>query len=185
MAQSPSGRATIALRSAISPDALANSLRRIVAELDRDQSVHQVRAASDLIARGLGRISLLGGLLGAFAVLGVVLAAIGIYGVTSYSVVQRTGEIGIRMALGAQRGDVLWLLLRNGLHLSLLGAVFGLGGAWAVSRLLAWVIPTLPSGNPAIFATVTLGLIAAALLACYVPARRATKVNPMEALRYE
>jgi putative ABC transport system permease protein len=185
MAQSPSSRATIALRSSISPEVVANSLLRIVAELDRDQSVHQVRAASALIARGLGRISLLGGLLGAFAVLGLVLAAIGIYGVTSYSVVQRTGEIGIRMALGAQRGDVLWLLLRNGLRLSLLGAVFGLGGAWAVSRLLAWVIPTLPSGNPAIFAAVTIGLIAAALLACYIPARRAKKVNPMEALRYE
>jgi predicted permease len=185
MAQSPSSRATIALRSRISADALAVSLRKIVAELDRDQSVHQIRAGNDLIARALGPISLLGGLLGAFAVLGLVLAAIGIYGVTSYSVVQRTGEIGIRMALGAQRGDVLWLVLRNGLRLSLLGAVFGLGGAWAVSRLLAWAIPALPSRDPAIFVAVTIGLIAAALLACYIPARRATKVNPMEALRYE
>lgn len=185
MAQSPSSRVTIALRSGIGPDALANALRRIVAELDRDQSVHQVRAAGDLIASGLGRISLLGGLLGAFAVLGLVLAAIGIYGVTSYSVLQRTGEIGIRMALGAQRSDVLWLVLRNGLRLSLLGAVFGLGGAWTISRLLAWAIPALPSHDPATFAAVTIGLIAAALLACYIPARRATKVNPMVALRYE
>jgi predicted permease len=185
MAQSPSSRATIALRSGISPDALANGLRRIVAELDRDQSVHQVRAATDLIARGLGRISLLGGLLGAFAVLGLVLAAIGIYGVTSYSVVQRTGEIGIRMALGAQRGDVLWLVLRNGLCLSLLGAGLGLGGAWTVSRLLKWAIPALPVRDPATVAAITVGLIAAALLACYIPARRATKVEPMVALRYE
>jgi predicted permease len=185
LAQSPSSRATIALRSNISADALAVSLRRIVAELDRDQSVQQVRSASDLIARGLGRISLLGGLLGGFAVLGLALAAIGIYGVTSYSVVQRTGEIGIRMALGAQRGDVLWLVLRNGLRLSLLGAVFGLGGAWTVSRLLSRAIPALPTRDPVIFVAVTIGLIAAALLACYIPARRATKVNPIEALRYE
>jgi predicted permease len=185
MAQWPSSRATIALRSGISPDALAKSLRRILAELDRDQSVQQVRAARDLIALGLGRISLLGGLLGAFAVLGLVLAAIGIYGVTSYSIVQRTGEIGIRMALGAQRGDVLWLVLRNGLRLSLLGAGLGLGGAWTVSRLLASAIPALPARDPAILAGVTIGLIAAALLACYIPARRATKVNPMEALRHE
>ena len=185
MAQSPSSRANIALRSDVSPDALAISLRQVVTELDRDQSVHQIRAASDLIARGLGEISLLGGLLGAFAVLGLVLAAIGIYGVTSYSVVQRTGEIGIRMALGAQRHDVLWLVLRNGLRLSLLGALFGLGGAWAVSRLLAWAIPLLPARDPLMFAAVTIGLIAAALLACYIPARRATKVNPIQALRYE
>jgi predicted permease len=185
MAQSPSSRATIALRSGVSPDALANSLRRIVAELDRDQSVHQVRTASDFIARGLGRISLLGGLLGAFAVLGLVLAAIGIYGVTSYSVVQRTGEIGIRVALGAQRRDVLWLVLSKGFRLSVFGALLGLGGAWAVSRLLAAAVPSLPSRDPVTFIAVTIGLMCAALLACYIPARRATKVNPIEALRYE
>jgi ABC-type antimicrobial peptide transport system permease subunit len=185
LAQSPSSRVTIALRTAIAPEAAAHALRQIVADLDRDQSVNQIRAARGYIARGLGRISLLGGLLGAFAVLGLALAAIGIYGVTSCAVVQRTGEIGIRMALGAQRGNVLWLILRNGLRLSLLGAGFGLGGAWIVARVMAASIPALPAQDPAIFAVVTLILIAAALLACYLPARRATKVNPVEALRHE
>ena len=113
-------------------------------DLDRDQALFQVRTARDLIDTGLGRMSLLGQLLGAFAALGLVLAAIGVYGVTSYSVVQRTGEIGIRMALGAQRRDVLWLVLNKGLCLSLLGALIGLGGGWAVSRLLAAAVPALP-----------------------------------------
>lgn len=185
MAQSPSSRICIALRSRVSTTAVANAVRKIVNDLDRDQALFQVRTAREMIDTGLGRMSLLGRLLGAFAALGLVLAAIGVYGVTSYSVVQRTGEIGVRMALGAQQWDVLWLILSKGLRLSLLGAVIGLGGAWAVSRLLAAAIPSLPSRDSAVFAGLTVALIATALLACYIPARRATRVNPMEALRYE
>ncbi len=185
MAQFTSSRVTLSMRTGISAESLARALRQIVAELDRDQSIHTVRTARALVKRGLNGISLLGGLLGAFAALGLVLAAIGIYGVTSYSVVQRTGEIGIRMALGAQRTDVLWLVVSKGLWLSVFGAVLGLGGAWAVSRLLAAAIPALPSRDPLTFAGVTVGLIASALVASYIPGRRATKVNPMEALRYE
>jgi predicted permease len=185
MAQSPFTWISIALRSRLSVGALAVAVRKTVADIDRDQALFQVRAARGLIENGLGRVSLLGRLLGAFAALGLVLAAVGVYGVTSYSVVQRTGEIGIRMALGAQRRDVLWLVLNKGLRLSLLGALIGLAGAWAVSRLLAAAVPTLPSRDPVTFVGVTLALIAAALLACYLPARRATLVNPMEAVRYE
>ena len=185
MAQATPNRVSIALRSRVSPSAVASAMRKIVLELDRDQALFQVRTAREFIDTGLGRMSLLARLLGGFAALGLVLAALGVYGVTSYSIVQRTSEIGIRMALGAQRRDVLWLVLRNGFRLSLLGALIGLAGAWGVSRLLATAIPSLPSRDPVTFAAVTLALICAALVACYIPARRATKVNPMEALRYE
>jgi putative ABC transport system permease protein len=185
MSQATGSRCTIALRTRASADGLANILRKIVAELDPEQSLHQIRSARGFVQRGLGPVSLLAGLLGAFAALGLVLAGIGIYGVTSYSVIQRTSEIGIRMALGAQRTDVLWLMLSSGLRVSLLGALLGLAGAWAASRLLAASIPSLPTRDPVTLGTVTIALISAALLACYIPARRATKVNPMEALRYE
>lgn len=185
LAQSPTGSVVIALRSATPPEALINTLRGTVAELDPAQPVHRLRTARSLVEQGLGNISLLGTLLGAFAALGLALAAIGIYGVISYTVVQRTGEIGIRLALGAQQKDVLWLVLGKGSRLILLGAVLGIGGAYAVSRLLVATIPTLPTRDPATLIAITLTLIAVALAACYLPARRATKVDPMIALRSE
>ena len=111
--------------------------------------------------------------------------AIGIYGVISYTVVQRTGEFGIRLALGAQPKDVLWLVLRNGGRLILLGAVLGLGGAYAVARLLAATLPTLPTRDPVTLVIITLTLVVVALVAGGIPARRATKVDPMIALRCE
>jgi len=113
------------------------------------------------------------------------LAAIGIYGVTSYSVAQRTGEIGIRMALGAQRRDVLWLVLGKGARLSLFGVGLGLGGGYAIARLLESVLPTLPTRDPVTFIAITTTLVCVSLLACYLPARRATQVDPMVALRHE
>ncbi len=185
IAQAGWGGGTIILRTPATAEAMAGALRSTAAELDPTQPVHQVRTAQSLLEQGLGDISLLGALLGAFAGLGLVLAAIGIYGVTSYSVVQRTGEIGIRMALGAQRKDVLWLVLARGARLVLLGSLLGVAGAYGVSRLLVSVIPTLPTRDPAAQVVITLALVAVALLACYLPARRATKVDPMVALRYE
>ncbi|HXG64046.1 MAG TPA: ABC transporter permease [Blastocatellia bacterium] len=185
LAQSPSGGISIALRTAATPEALANALRQAVADLDPTQPVHRIRTARSLVEQGLGNVSLLGTLLGAFAVLGLVLAAVGIYGVTSYSVVQRTGEIGIRMALGAQRKDVLRLILGKGAGLILLGSLLGFGGAYGVSRLLAAAIPTLPTRDPAALIAITLALAAVALVSCYLPARRATRVDPMAALRHE
>jgi ABC-type antimicrobial peptide transport system permease subunit len=134
---------------------------------------------------GVGYISLLGNLLGAFATLGLVLAAIGIYGVISYVVVQRTGEFGIRMALGAQRRDVLRLVLLKGAVVILIGAVLGGAGSYAVSKLLIALIPSLPTRDPITLAVMGSVLIVVALVACYLPARRATKVDPLVALRYE
>lgn len=185
MAQSAWGGMAIALRGSASPESLAGPLRLAAAEIDPTQPVHRIRTARSIVEQGLGGISLLGTLLGAFASLGLVLAAIGIYGVTRYSVAQRTGEIGIRMALGGQRRHVLFLVLGKGARLSLLGAVLGLGGGYAVGRFLEAEIPTLPTRDPLAIAAVTLVLVGVALVACYLPARRATKVDPIIALRCE
>lgn len=176
---------TIALRTSASPEVLANSLRNAAAEIDPSQPVHRIQTARSLVNQGLGNISLLTTLLGAFAVLGLALASIGIYGVTSYSVVQRTGEIGIRMALGAQWKDVLWLILSLGARLVLAGTLIGVVGAYTVARLLIAEIPTLPTRDPFALTVITISLFVVALAACYLPARRAAKVDPMVALRYE
>ncbi|MBO0719778.1 MAG: ABC transporter permease [Blastocatellia bacterium] len=175
----------IFLRTSSSPEALAGALRRAVAEVDPILPAYQIRTEQSLVRQSLGNISLLGSLLGAFAALGLVLAAIGIYGVISYTVIQRTGEIGIRMALGARTIDVLRLVLSKGARLISLGTLLGFGGAYAVGRFLAWAIPTLPTRDPLALGGITLIMIIVALAACYLPARRATKVDPMVALRHE
>jgi predicted permease len=186
LTQTPWGSVNIALRaSSGTPEALANDLRRVVADIDPTLPANRIRTARSQIDQGLGNVSLLGTLLGTFAALGLALAAIGIYGVISYSVLQRTGEFGIRLALGAQARDVLWLVLSKGGRLILLGALLGFGGAYAVGRMLVTMIPTLPTRDPVAFGVITFTLIAIALAACYLPARRATKVDPMVALRHE
>ncbi|HEY6402809.1 MAG TPA: ABC transporter permease [Blastocatellia bacterium] len=185
MAQNVWEGVNIFLRSSTTETALTSAIRGAVAELDPDVPANQILPARALVDRGMGSVSLLGHLLGAFAALGLTLAAIGIYGVISYSVVQRTGEIGIRMALGAQTLDVLRLVLGKGARLILIGALIGFGGAYAVARFLAWAIPTLPTRDPATMAVIALTLVAVALAACYLPARRAAKVDPMVALRHE
>ena len=188
MAQSSWGSVNIALRlspSNATPESFAKVLRSAVAEIDPTIPAHRIRTASSLVDEGLGSVSLLGALLGVFAALGLVLASVGIYCVISYSVVQRTGEIGIRMALGAQTRDVLRLILGKGARLILLGALLGFGGAYAVARFLAWAIPTLPTRDPMVMIGIALALVGVALAACYLPARRATKADPMDALRHE
>jgi predicted permease len=176
---------TIVLRSSSTSETIANSLPNSIAGLDPDLPVYRIRTARAAVDDGLGSISLLGSLLGAFATIGVMLAAIGIYGVVSYTVVQRTGELGIRMALGAQSRDVLWLVLGKGAVLVVIGAFLGAVGAYAVSKLLISLIPSLPTRDPLIMPIAALALVAVALVACYIPARRATRVDPLVALRSE
>ncbi len=124
-------------------------------------------------------------LLGAFALVGLALSSVGIYGVIANLVAQRTPEIGIRMALGAQARDVLWLVLGQGVRLAAAGVLIGLACAWGLVRLLDALLPSVPGGDPAGIALVTVLLAAVALVACWLPARRATRVNPIEALRAE
>jgi len=176
---------TLVLRTSTNAEAFGNTLRNAVAELDPNLPVYQIRTAQTAVDQGLGSISLLGSLLGAFAVVGLMLAAIGIYGVVSYTVVQRTGELGIRMALGAQSRDVLWLVLGKGAVLVLIGAVLGGAGAYGVLRLLESLIPSLPTRDPFVLVLTGLALVVVAMVACYIPARRATRVDPLVALRSE
>jgi putative ABC transport system permease protein len=185
LAQETPGYLTLVLRTSANADAFGNTLRNAVAELEPMLPVYRIRTVQNAVDQGLGSISLLGSLLGAFAAVGVLLAAIGIYGVVSYTVVQRTGELGIRMALGAQARDVLWLVLGKGGFLILIGALLGGLGAYGVSRLLQWLIPSLPTNDPVVVPLTALALIAVALVACYIPARRATRVNPLVALKSE
>ena len=184
-AQAAPAYLTIVLRTSSSAEMMGNSLRSTIAGIDPDLPVYRIRTARTALEQGVGYISLLGSLLGAFATVGVLLAAIGIYGVVSYTVVQRTGELGIRMALGAQTRDVLWLVLSKGAVLVLAGTLLGIAGAYGVSKLLIAVIPSLPTRDPLILAITGVALVIVALIACYIPARRATKVDPLVALRSE
>jgi hypothetical protein len=185
LAQAAVPTVNVTLRTFSKPESLAELSRRAVAELDPALPLSRLRSARSLVDRALGSVSLLGELLAAFAALGLILAAIGIYGVTAYTVVQRTGEIGIRTALGAQAKDVMRLILGSAAALVILGTVIGAGAAYALARLMIAAIPALPVWNPAAMLIVTIAALVVALLACYVPARRAAKLNPIAALRHE
>src|SRR5262249_4517438 len=124
-------------------------------------------------------------LLAVFAGLALLLSAVGIYGVMAYSVTQRTHEIGVRLTLGAQPGQVLTLILRQGLGLALSGVLLGLAGAWGLTRLLRSLLFEIPPPDPFSFALIPLLLLSVALLACWIPARRAAKVDPLVVLRHE
>lgn len=184
-AQNPFIFATLAVRTAGEPMSMANAVRAVVWSVDKDQPVWKVRTMTSLIDRDLGPRRFVMFLLGGFAVLALLLAAMGLYGVMSYVVNQRTQEIGIRMALGACTRDVLKLVLRNGMKLALIGVVCGLLGAFGLTRLMSQLLFNIAPTDKATFAGVSLALLAVALLACYIPARRATKVDPLAALRDE
>ena len=176
---------TFVVRTKSDPAAMAQAVKQQIWKADSQLPVTKVQTMSEVAAGSFAarRFNML--LLAIFAGLALVLAAVGIYGVMSYAVTQRTQEIGIRMALGARAIDVLKLIIRNGLSLTLVGVIIGLGGALALTRLLRTLLFGVSPTDALTFATVSVVLIFVALLACYLPARRATKVDPLVALRYE
>ena len=173
------------VRTVDDPEKLVRVLRAEVAALDANLPVSDVRTMNDHLAIALLPARLSGAALGVFGLLGLVLASVGMYGVMSYSVSQRRREIGIRMAIGAKSGDVVSLVMRQGLTLVLIGTTLGLAGAIAASRLLRGILYGNGTGDPLTFVAVPLLLIGVALLATWIPARRASAVDPLLALRQE
>src|SRR5215213_2076829 len=175
----------VAVRTVNDPSVAATAMRSEVAAIDRDQPVSSLMTMDQRISDSVAPRRFNMFILGLFAALALVLAAIGIYGIMAFSVAQRTHEIGVRMALGASTGDVLKLVLGNGFKLALIGIVVGLLAAFAATRVLSSLLYGVSATDPVIFVVDAVLLAFAALLACYMPARRATKVDPLVALRYE
>jgi predicted permease len=167
------------------PEAMTDAMRRAVTKVDPDLPVDQVATVRQYTDQGLHNLKLAGQVLNWFALLGLTLAAIGIYGVISNLVAQRTGEFGIRMALGAQPGDVLKLVLYHGLKITCIGLLIGLLGAFGLGRFLAAAMPRLANADPIVLIVVAVVLLVVAVFACWFPARRATRVDPLDALRTE
>jgi predicted permease len=176
---------TMAVRTDGDPKALTGAIRSKISELDATLPVYDIKTFTEHLGFSLFPVRVAAVLLASFGLLALLLAGIGIYGVTAYAVSQRTREIGIRMALGAQRGDILRLMLRHGLKLSLIGLGIGLAASFALTRLMAAVLYGVSATDAITFTAISLLLAGVALAACFVPARRATKVDPMIALRYE
>lgn len=170
------------IRTAGDPAAFARTLRRDVHALDKDQPIYNVRTMEDVVMNSLGTRRVSMQLFTVFGCAALLLAAVGIYGVMAYSVTQRTQEIGIRMALGAQKSDILRLVVRQGMTLALIGVIAGLGGAFALTRVIANLLFGVGASDPLTFISISLLLIFVSLVACYLPARRAARLNPTVAL---
>jgi putative ABC transport system permease protein len=180
-----SNRTNLVIRTQSDPLSLVGAVRKEVQALDPDQPIAAVKRMSDWVDSSVAEPRYRTTLLGMFAALAMILAATGIYGVMSYSVAQRTHEIGVRMALGARQLDVLKLVVRQGMLLTLVGVALGLLGAFALTRVMESLLFEVTAKDPFTFAVVAALLIAVAFVACFIPARRATKVDPLVALRYE
>lgn len=184
-AQIPNGGMTVIIKAAGEPNQLIAAVRQQVKSIDPDQPIYGIRTMDEIRAESVAPERLNLTLLSIFAGIALILAIVGIYGVMSYSVTQRTHEIGIRMAIGAQPRDVFRMVLRQGMMLALIGVVFGLIGAFGLTRLMATMLFGVEPTDPATFATIAALLTVVALVACYIPGRRATKVDPVVSLRYE
>ncbi len=184
-AQLPFGGMTIIMKGVGDPNQLISAARAQVKAVDPDQPIYNIRTMDEIRGESVApqRLNLL--LLSIFAGIAFVLAVVGIYGVMSYAVTQRTHEIGIRMAIGAQPSDVFKMILGQGMLLTIIGLVVGLVGAFGLTRLMAAMLFAVKPTDPLTFAGVALLLASVALIACYIPGRRATKVDPVNSLRYE
>jgi putative ABC transport system permease protein len=185
LAQSPLGSMNFVLRTEVDPLSMVGAVRKEMAKMDKNLPFYGVQTFSQYFGRGFAQPQFLTLLLGLFAGLALTLASVGLYGLVSYSASQRTHEIGIRMALGAQKGDVLRMVVGQGIKLTLTGVAIGVIGALGLTRFLSSLLYGVRPTDPLTFTFVSLILIAVALLACYIPARRAAKVDPTVALRYE
>jgi len=167
------------------PLSVAASVEQAIHSIDKDLAISSILTMDQLIGISLAQRRLVLVLLASFAVLAALLSAVGIYGVISYAVRQRTHELGIRMALGAQVGDVLKMILTQGLKLAVIGVALGLGAAWVMTRWMVSLLFDVRPQDPLTFGAIAVALLFIALVACWIPARRATKVDPMTALRHE
>jgi putative ABC transport system permease protein len=183
--QDPLPSAMLAIRTEGNPTRITTLVREQVQALDQNEPISDVKTMDDLMEAQLGQRRLLVVLLGSFAGVALALALVGIYGVIAYSVEQRTHEMGIRRALGAREGEILWLILGEGFRLALTGAAIGIAGAFALTRVMRTLLFHVDTTDPLTFAGVALLFIFVALAATYVPARRAVRIDPMVALRYE
>jgi putative ABC transport system permease protein len=172
-------------RTTVDPAAMAGPIRQQVLAMDRDQPVYDVYTMNEVRAISVTLYTFGFAMIGIFATVALVLAAIGIYGVMAFAVTQRTQEIGIRMAMGARPQDVLKLVVTRGMWLAIIGVVVGLAGAVGITRLMASLLFNVSPTDIVTFGLVTTGLLVVALVACYIPGRRATRVDPLVALRYE
>jgi putative ABC transport system permease protein len=184
-AQAPFWGANVVVKSTLSPSSVAAAIRQEVRKMDKDLPVTDVETMSDIMETSLAQPRFRTFLLGMFAAMALVLAATGIFGVISYSVSCRTNEIGVRVALGASSGAILRMVLRETLLLAFAGLALGVPSALAASRLVGHMLFGVSANDPATLAVVAVTLAAVAALAGYVPARRAMRVDPMVALRYE
>jgi predicted permease len=183
--QSSPRNMNIVMRTTLSPDALAPQIRRIVQGMDQALPIVNLRSMDDVFAEAMSRPRFLAQLLGGFAGLALLLASIGTYGILSYSVTERSREIGIHMALGASRGNVLRMILAQGLRLTIVGLIAGLAAAFALTRLLRAQLFNVTPSDPSTLAAVAAFIAGVALVACYIPASRATRVDPLVVLRHE
>ena len=176
---------TLMLRTRGDASAVASAARNVIHSLDPQQPVGEVSTMEQLLSTSVARSRFSASLLTVFSIVALVMAAVGIYGVMSYSVLQRTHEIGVRMALGAQRFDVLKLVVKKGIVLGLAGVAAGVAASFGLTRLISTLLFEVTATDTVTFVAVSVGLFLVTLIACYVPARRATRVDPLKALRYE